>query len=122
MESDQHQYFPMMLFEGETGMPLGAWLRHGTAPAGLGAVDMIRRITGGTNIRYVVTNMSGQPGEIYRDFNVQRGNVPERPIGELKNGLHMDRLSSFPFCSSNSSSRECSGIGQPGAVSEGPRR
>ena len=194
---DQHQYFPMMIFEGETGMPLGAWLRHGTAHAGLGAVDMIRRIvermrahwpgitifvrgdsgvagpemydycerngllytfgfgtnntlkrrvselelednarllaaitgrleyqtfhvfedykakswpharrivvkveitkTGGTNIRYVVTNMSGQPGGIYRGFYVQRGNVPERPIGELKNGLQMDRLSSHRF-------------------------
>jgi len=194
---DQHQYFPMMIFEGETGMPLGAWLRHGTAHAGLGAVDMIRRIvermrahwpditifvrgdggvagpemydyceakgilyafgygtndalkrrvsevelvdnarllatitghreyqafhvfedykakswpharrivvkveitkTGGTNIRYVVSNMSGHPGGIYRGFYVQRGNVPERPIGELKNGLQMDRLSSHRF-------------------------
>ena len=194
---DQHQYFPMMIFEGQTGMPLGAWLRHGTAHAGLGAVDMIRRIvdrmrahwpditifvpgdngvagpemydycerngllfafgyatnnglkqrvselelvdnarllwwmtggreiqtfhvfedynakscpharrivtkveitkTGGTNIRYVVTNMSGNPGGIYRGFYVQRGNVPERPIGELKNGLQMDRLSSHRF-------------------------
>ena len=28
---DQHQYFPMMIFEGETGMPLGAWLRHDRA-------------------------------------------------------------------------------------------
>ena len=194
---DQHQDFPMMIFEGQTGMPLGAWLRHGTAHAGLGAVDMIRRIvdrmrahwpnitifvrgdngvagpemydycersgllfafgyatnnvlkqrvselelvdnarllwwmtgrreiqtfhvfedynakswpharrivtkveitkTGGTNIRYVVTNMSGNPGGIYRGFYVQRGNVPERPIGELKNGLQMDRLSSHRF-------------------------
>lgn len=194
---DQHQYFPMMIFEGETGMPLGAWLRHGTAHAGLGAVDMIQRIvermrahwpditifvrgdngvagpemydycerqgllfafgyatnntlkqrvselelvdnarllwwmtgcrevqtfhafedykakswsharrivvkteitkTGGTNIRYVITNMSGNPGGIYRGFYVQRGNVPERPIGELKNGLQMDRLSSHRF-------------------------
>jgi hypothetical protein len=53
--------------------------------------------TGGTNIRYVVTNMSGNPGGIYRGFYVQRGNVPERPIGELKNGLQMDRLSSHRF-------------------------
>ena len=37
---DQHQYFPMMLFEGTTGFPLGAWLRHGTAHAGLGAVEL----------------------------------------------------------------------------------
>ena len=194
---DQHQYLPMMLFEGETGMPLGAWLRHGTAHAGLGAVDMIRRIVermrvhwpditifvrgdagvagpemydyceaeglfyafgygtnnvlkrrvsdleleenakllwwmtgrkpfqmfhtfndyqarswpharklvtkieftalGSSNIRYVVTNMSGNAGGIYRGFYVQRGNVPERPIGELKNGLQMDRLSSHRF-------------------------
>ncbi|MEZ6132417.1 MAG: transposase [Planctomycetaceae bacterium] len=53
--------------------------------------------TGGINIRYVITNMSGNPGGIYRGFYVQRGNVPERPIGELKNGLQMDRLSSHRF-------------------------
>ena len=53
--------------------------------------------TGGTNIRYVVSNMDGTACDIYRDFYVQRGNVPERPIGELKNGLQMDRLSSHRF-------------------------
>jgi len=37
-------------------------------------------------IRTVVTNTSGEPGGIYRGFYVQRGNVPERPIGELKTG------------------------------------
>jgi hypothetical protein len=194
---DQHQYLPMLLFEGETGMPLGGWLRHGTAHAGCGAVGMIRRIvermrehwpdltifvrgdsgvagpemynyceaeglfyafgygtndvlkrrvcelelehharllwwmtgrkpfqlfhtfedyqakswpharrivtkleitqTGGSNTRHVVTNMSGLAGGIYRGFYVQRGKVPERPIGELKNGLQMDRLSSHRF-------------------------
>lgn len=193
----QHQYFPMLIFEGETGMPLGAWLRPGTMHAGCGAVDMLRRIvdrlrehwpevtvlvrgdhglagpemyesceaegllyafgyatnevlkgrigeeelkekarllwwmtgrtgmqmfhtfedyqaaswsrprrivtkveitrTGGSNIRFVVTNMSGHPGGIYQGFYTQRGNVPERPIGELKNGLSMDRLSSHRF-------------------------
>jgi len=34
---------------------------------------------------------------INHGFYTQRGNVPERPIGELKNGLHMDRLSSHRF-------------------------
>ena len=29
---EQNQYFPMLLLEGETGMPLGAWLRPGTVP------------------------------------------------------------------------------------------
>jgi len=51
----------------------------------------------GTNRRFVVTNLSGQPQGIYHGFYVQRGDVPERPIGELKNGLHMDRLSFHRF-------------------------
>lgn len=193
----QHQYFPMLIFEGETGMPLGAWLRPGTVGASCGSVDMLRRIverlrqhrpgltifvrgdhgiaspemydycetenlpyalgyatnevlkrrireeelqenaqllwwmtgrkpfqmfhtfedyqadswpharrivtkieitrTGGSNTRYVVTNMSGHARDIYHGFYTQRGNVPERPIGELKNGLSMDRLSSHRF-------------------------
>jgi hypothetical protein len=51
----------------------------------------------GSNRRYVVTNLSGHPQGIYQGFYVQRGNVPERPIGELKNGLHADRLSFHHF-------------------------
>lgn len=194
---DQQQYFPMMIFEGESRMPLGAWLRPGTVHASCGAVDMLKQIverlrrhwpeitifvrgdnglavpemydfceteglfyalgyatnevlkrkvrelelednarwlwwisgregfqmfhmfedyqagswpaprkiivkteitrTGGSNTRFVVTNMSGLPGGIYRGFYTQRGDVPERPIGELKNGLSMDRLSSHRF-------------------------
>jgi hypothetical protein len=43
----------------------------------------------------VVTNRSGNGQGIYHGFYVQRGVVPEKPIGELKNGLGMDRLS-FP--------------------------
>lgn len=194
---EQNQYFPMLVFEGETGMPLGAWLRPGTVSAGCGAADMLklvvdrlrqhwpdvmifvrgdsglaepemyeyceaegllyafgyaknevlkrrvreaeleeharllwwmtgregfqlfhafedyqagswsrsRRIitkveitrTGGPNTRFVVTNMSGHAAGIYRGFYTQRGRVPERPIGELKNGLNADRLSSHRF-------------------------
>jgi hypothetical protein len=51
----------------------------------------------GTNRRFVVTNLSGDGQGIYHGFYVQRGNVPERPIGELKNGLHMDRMSFHRF-------------------------
>jgi hypothetical protein len=51
----------------------------------------------GTNRRFVVTNLSGDGQGIYHGFYVQRGDVPERPIGELKNGLHMDRLSFHRF-------------------------
>jgi hypothetical protein len=51
----------------------------------------------GSNRRYTVTNMSGQPQALYHGFYCQRGGVPERPIGELKNGLHFDRLSFHRF-------------------------
>jgi hypothetical protein len=189
----QHQYYPLLVFEGETGFPLGAWLRHGTAAASLGAAEEIERIVEalravwpnveiiirgdggfatpevygvcerlelkyafgyssnsvlkrrteltqryaqalcelydekqqffqiiddyqadgwphprpiiakleampqGANRRFVVSNLDGSPAEIYHGFYVQRGNVPERPIGQLKNGLGADRLSSPRF-------------------------
>ncbi len=51
----------------------------------------------GTNRRFVVTNLSGAAQGIYHGFYVQRGHVPEKPIGELKNGLAMDRLSCHGF-------------------------
>lgn len=51
----------------------------------------------GSNQRVVVTNLSGSAKEVYHGFYVQRGNVPERPIGEMKNGLGSDRLSSSRF-------------------------
>ena len=37
----QHQYFPMLIFEGHSGMPLGAWLRPGTMHPGCGAAEML---------------------------------------------------------------------------------
>jgi Transposase DDE domain group 1 len=193
---DQHQYFPLFVFDGETDFPLAAWLRPGTVHASCGAVTtlqpivralraawpnvlvLVRGDTGlatpevyefceaegllyafgyssndvlkertagalqdletyyafyqhrepavqrfevfedyqadswsrprrivakieinrhGSNRRFVVTNLSGQGQGIYHGFYVQRGDVPERPIGELKNGLHMDRLSFHRF-------------------------
>ena len=51
----------------------------------------------GLNRRFVVTNLSGHPQGIYKGFYVQRGAVPEQPIGELKNGLLSDRLSFHHF-------------------------
>lgn len=193
---DQHQYFPLFVFDGASGFPLAAWLRPGTVHASCGAVTTLqtivrslraawpnllilvrgdsglatpevyefceqegllyafgyssndvlkertaaalhdletyyafyqhrepavqrfevfedyqagswsgpRRIVAkieinrhGPNRRFVVTNLSGQGQGIYHGFYVQRGDVPERPIGELKNGLHMDRLSFHRF-------------------------
>jgi len=193
---DQYQYFPLFVFDGETGFPLAAWLRPGTVHASCGAVAVLgslvralraawpdvlilvrgdtglampeiyefceaegllyafgyasnavlkhrtdsalsdlqtyyacyqhrepevqrfevledyqaegwsrpRRIVAkleinrhGVNRRFVVTNLSGQGQGIYHGFYVQRGDVPEKPLGELKNGLQMDRLSFHRF-------------------------
>jgi len=193
---DQHQYFPLLAFEGDSGFPLAAWLRPGTVHASCGAVDILRVIVSklraawpealiiirgdaglavpelyefceregllyafgyasndvlkrktaawladleqyyhwyqhreesvqrfetiedyqagswsqprkivvkleinrlGTNRRFVVTNLSGHPCGIYHGFYVQRGDVPESPIGELKKGLQADRLSAHGF-------------------------
>jgi hypothetical protein len=190
---DQYQYFPLLLFDGQSGFPLGAWLRPGTVHASQGAIDALdgivrqlrqqwpdltilvrgdsgfavpemyeyceenglfyafgyatnavlkrrtewlcntvafaarmwgeslqrfvsfedyqagswlrpRRILAkveanalGPNRRFVVTNLCGDPQGLYHGFYVQRGNVPERPIGELKNHLQADRLSCHGF-------------------------
>lgn len=192
----QHQYFPLLVYDGVSGFPLGAWLRPGTVHASCGAVAtlstliaqlrrafpgvriLVRGDTGfavpemydfceqeslwyvfgyasnavlqartdpwladleeyyhwygryephvqrfevihdyqaqtwprprriiakieinpcGTNRRFLVTNLPGHPRSIYQRVYVQRGDVPESPIGELKKGLRGDRLSSHRF-------------------------
>jgi hypothetical protein len=52
----------------------------------------------GSQRRFVVTDLTAPAEEVYRDFDVQRGRVPEQPIGEMKNGLQADRLSACGFC------------------------
>jgi hypothetical protein len=52
----------------------------------------------GSQRRFVVTDHTKPAAEVYRDFYVQRGKVPEQPIGEMKNGLQADRLSACGFC------------------------
>jgi hypothetical protein len=192
----QHQYFPLLVFDGDSGFPLAAWLRPGTAGAACGSVDVLagivtalrrawpdvlilvrgdcglagpnmyefceaqyllyafgyasnavlkrqterplwelelyyrfyshrephvqrfeviedyqadkwsrpRRVVckvectpQGSQRRFVVTNLSGNPRGIYRGFYVERGEVPEQPLDELKNGLDLSRLSAHGF-------------------------
>ena len=40
----QHQYFPLHVYEGHTGFPLAVWLRPGAVHASLGAVDILTSI------------------------------------------------------------------------------
>jgi hypothetical protein len=69
----------------------------GTWPHSRTVVAKVEVMPQGTNRRFVVTNIKDSPQAIYHGFYVQRGDVPERSIGELKNGLAIDRLSSHRF-------------------------
>lgn len=40
----QHQYLPLLVFEGGSGFPLACWLRPGTVHAACGAVDILREV------------------------------------------------------------------------------
>jgi hypothetical protein len=190
----QHPYLPLLVFDGQTGFPLAAWLRLGTVPARCGVVTTLRRLVAalraawpdvlllvrgdsglavpegyafceshgllyalgysskdvrkertaaalsdlecyypfyrhreehvqrfevieasqaaswsrprrivakiginrhGVNRRFVVTHLCGDGQGISHGFYVQRDAVAEKPIGALKKGLGMDRLS-FP--------------------------
>jgi len=51
----------------------------------------------GANPRFIVTNLSGEPQELYDNFYVQRGATSEHPIKELKLGIKADRLSCEKF-------------------------
>src|SRR5438105_7287507 len=40
----QHQYFPLLVYDGATGFPLAAWLRPGTAHASCGAAEALAEV------------------------------------------------------------------------------
>jgi Transposase DDE domain group 1 len=52
----------------------------------------------GSQRRFVVTNLPERAETVYRQIYTQRGAVPEQPIGQMKNGLRCERLSSHGFC------------------------
>jgi hypothetical protein len=87
----QHREPHVQRFESIEDYQAGGWSR----PRRIIVKLEINRL--GTNRRFVVTNLSGHPQGIYHGFYVQRGGVPEKPIGELKNGLQADRLSFHRF-------------------------
>lgn len=190
----QHQYAPLLVFEGNSKFPLAGWLRPGTAHASWGAVEALQELVaplreawpeveilvradtgyavpavyefcethglkyvigygannvlkartqltldyvealaklydepvrqfqevrgyqaeswdrprrviakcevtaqGGTNRRFVVTNLTEPAETLYSEIYVKRGDGAERPIQELKHGLAIDRLSSHRF-------------------------
>jgi hypothetical protein len=75
---EQHQYFPLFVFDGISGMPLAAWLRPGTVHASCGAVDILAALVvrlrlawPGVVIRLRADNGFGVP-EVY-DFCERQG-------------------------------------------------
>jgi hypothetical protein len=67
-------------------------------PAPRRVVTKVEVTPQGSQRRFVVTNLQEPAQQVYQGFYVRRGAVPEQPIGELKNGLSADRLSSGGFC------------------------
>jgi hypothetical protein len=72
--------------------------RAGTWPHPRRVVAKVERTPQGSQRRFVVTDLADAPEVVYRDVYVERGAVPEQPIGELKHGLRADRLSACGFC------------------------
>jgi hypothetical protein len=79
-------------FEEVRGYQAGSW------PHPRRIIAKVEVTPSGSQRRFVVTNRAAGPEDVYRGLYVQRGAVPEQPIGEMKNGLRCDRLSSSGFC------------------------
>lgn len=69
---EQHQYFPLFAFDGDTGFPLAAWLRPGTVHASAGAVEALQRIE--THLRVEERTAGGPP--VVPPFSGQRAQAP----------------------------------------------
>lgn len=83
---------PVQRFEEIADYQAGSW------PYPRRIIAKIEVMPQGSQRRFVVTNRVARPEVIYRELYVQRGAVPEQPIGDMKNGLRCERLSSCGFC------------------------
>jgi hypothetical protein len=69
----QHQYFPLLVFDGATGFPLAAWLRPGAVHAACGAVDVLAAVVAALRaawpgVRLVLRGDSGLAVPAVYDF------------------------------------------------------
>lgn len=72
------------------------WYQAGSWPKQRRVVMKAEWLEKGPNSRFVVTNLSYEPQELY-EFYTERGGTCEVRIDELKNGLKADRLSCHRF-------------------------
>jgi hypothetical protein len=91
----QHREPSVQRFESITDYQAESW------PHPRRIVAKIEVLPQGSQRRFVVTDLADTPEHVYRSFYVQRGRVPEQPIGEMKNGLQADRLSACGFCANS---------------------
>jgi Transposase DDE domain group 1 len=83
---------PVQRFEEVRDYQAGSW------PYPRRVIAKVEVMPQGSQRRFVVTNRVAWPEVIYRELYVQRGAIPEQPIGDMKNGLRCERLSSCGFC------------------------
>ena len=74
----QHQYLPLLVYDGGSGFPLAAWLRPGTVHASCGAVDILAAIVQALRaawptVRIVVRGDSGLAVPAVYDFCEAQG-------------------------------------------------
>lgn len=91
----QHREPHVQRFESITDYQADSW------PHPRRIVAKLEVMPQGSQRRFVVTNKQEAAEWVYREFYVQRGKVPEQPIGEMKNGLQADRLSACGFCANS---------------------
>lgn len=70
----------------------------GTWPHPRRGIAKVDRTPRGSQRRVVVTKRTERPAEIDHGLYRPRGAVPEQPLGEMKNGVRCDRLSSSGCC------------------------
>src|SRR5918911_977500 len=114
----QHMYFPLLVFDGDTGQLITAVLRPGNVHGSRFVVLVLRRLlkrlraawpaerrvvfkaealAKGPNTRFVLTTRTDAPMTVY-DWYVDRGE-PENWIKDFKNALRADHLHDHRFWS-----------------------
>jgi hypothetical protein len=73
----QHQFLPLLVFEGHSGFPLAAWLRPGAVHASLGATDVLSDLVGALraawpDVRILVRADNGLAVPLVYDFCEQQ--------------------------------------------------
>jgi hypothetical protein len=67
----QTMYHPLLIFDGETGDPLVALLRPGTAPAGRGSLTLLQDLVRLLRVKLRLGVHSSSSAEVHRRFSAK---------------------------------------------------